>query len=212
MNENVPTDPNALKVEMIGEERVVPKGQPDATGLLTSLIDIPLPELQQGFANLARMVEEPAMMDGSPVVPCAITVGADGQGVNLAAPYNMTCDIPFPRLVALVERMFDSVSRMIVIQEHSVGDRREPSRRQIVGHLDPYYGSLTVFQSYRGEYLTGDNHPEVTQLFYLDRRELLSFYLVAKLHLSGVRRREDMDPYILGWHACDIRHDEGGKR
>ena len=201
-------DGDGLVIEIIGdEEPVIGPPVPIGNGvmdLFTGMLDMPLEGLSMGVMNISRMVAEPQNMDGALINPCTIVISPDGLGVSLSAHYNMTIDIPFNRLVAMVERMYTPNMATVVIQEHAVGGYKQPAQRQILGLVNPFYAKITILQSYSGEYLTEEKAPEVVQHFYVDRSELAPFYLTAKLHLMGMERRLAMDPYTLGWNGFDI--------
>jgi len=205
LNETVCND--GLVIEMIGaaSDPKQPASPDNAIiDLLTATRSMPLAGLTWGLANITKMVAEPQSMEGTVMSPSVILISSDGQGVTLCAPYNMNVDIPFAPLAAMVERMFTPSMATVVIQEHASGGNKQPPKRQILGQINPFYSMVTIYQGYAGQYLTAEKAPEVIQHFYVDRGDLMHFYITAKLHLQAVRRREDMESYILGWKGFDI--------
>jgi len=117
----------------------------------------------------------------------------------------MVLYLPLDKFIALVEGMNDERSANVIVQNHKIGEEgRQDSRGQIIARLNPVNSAIQAVHGVVGKPIKAASDITMTSVYYLDRKDLLSFYVAAKVQLGTEDQLESLIAAHDGWRGYSI--------
>lgn len=164
--------------------------------------------MTQGIANLAAL---PAL-DPANKVPgkefergiMGLKTSQKGLRIAVAGGKVMVRYMALDKFVALVEKMNDKESATILLQNFSDQEDGRMARGQILARINPQYSALTVIQGVTGRIIRGPQDIALYDVYYLDKQDLMAFYVAAKFQLGNEDQLDSMIAAFDGWKAFSV--------
>lgn len=164
--------------------------------------------LAQGIKNLAALPD----LDPNNKIPgkefergvMGLKVNQRGLSVAIACGKVMVRRIPLEKFVALVEHMHDDESASVMLQNFSDQEDGRMAKGQILGRINPKYSAITVIQGVTGRIIRGPGDIALYDVYYLDKKDMMSFYLAAKFQLGNEDQLDSMIAAFDGWKAFSV--------
>lgn len=183
----------------------------DASNLLSDTLSPVIdnsPELALGIANLSGLPElNPAnKVPGKDFEAGVMGLKTTLKGIRIviACGKMMVRYLPMEKYVALVEHMYDDESASVMLQNFSDQEDGRMAKGQILGRINPQYSAITVIQGVTGRIIRGPSDIALYDVYYLDKADMLAFYLTAKFQLSNEDQLDSMIAAFDGWKAFSV--------
>lgn len=115
--------------------------------------------------------------------------------------------IPLGKFIAMVEKLHDSESATIMIQNFKDQEEYQSSKGQVLARINPQSSAITFIQGVTGRIVRGPRDIALFDVYYIDRIDLMSFYVAAKAQISNADELEAMIQAYDGWKAFDVPLD-----
>jgi len=165
-----------------------------------------------GIANLARLPEfDPSGKTPGPLPGKEFDAGVMGikstrkeLKITVACGKAMVRFIPFDKYVAMIEHMHDAETATIMLQNFSENDENRAARGQILGRINADYSAITIIQGVTGRIIRGPSDIALYDVYYLNKQDMLSFYLACKFQLGNEDQLDSMIAAFDGWKAFSV--------
>lgn len=172
----------------------------------------PAIEEKEGFArgveNLHSLPEldEKRAVPGKPFEKGIIGLRTSKKGLRIAIACGKTQVryLPLEKYVALVEKMFDSESASIMLQNFTDQEDGRMARGQVLARINPKFSAITVIQGVTGRIVRGPHDIALYDVYYLDKKDLMAFYVTAKFQLGNEDQLDSMIAAYDGWKAFNV--------
>lgn len=164
----------------------------------------------QGLANLKALPVKQVKVAGK---PCEVTgvlgfrKGSRGLQLAMACGKAMVRYIDLRKFMAMVEFAHDEESSTIMLQNFSESEENSSGRGQILGRLLLANSAIVIIQGVVGRVVRGPSDIALFDAYYLDRKDLFTFYLAAKAQISNQDQLETMIAAFDGWKAFQVPSD-----
>ena len=115
--------------------------------------------------------------------------------------------IPLDKYIAMVENMHDKDAATIMLQNFTESDDGRGSKGQILGRINAASSAITIIQGVTGRIIRGASDIALFDVYYIDRKDLTSFYLAAKHQIGNADKLETMITTFDGWKAFSVPLD-----
>jgi hypothetical protein len=115
--------------------------------------------------------------------------------------------IPLGKYIAMVENLHDPDSATIMIQNFTDQEEYQSSKGQELARINPKSSAITFIQGVTGRIVRGPRDIALFDVYYIDRTDMMAFYLAAKAQISNADELEAMIQAYDGWKAFDIPLD-----
>ena len=115
--------------------------------------------------------------------------------------------IPLAKYIALVENLHDPDSATIMIQNFKDQDEYQSSKGQVLARIIPDSSAISIIQGVTGRVVRGPRDIALFDVYYIDRTDMMAFYLAAKAQISNKDELEAMIQTYEGWKAYDVPLD-----
>lgn len=202
----------------MSQEKPVGNKAPAARTALQEIYNNLLDQSGHGFStgvmNLSRLPVfdpdngTPAPVPGQAEVKYGV-IGFRRNGGKLtlaiACGTAMVLYLPLDKFVAVVEGMHDERSANVIVQNHKAAEKgQEDSRGQIIARLNPVNSAIQAVHGVVGKPIKSASDITMTSVYYVDRKDLLSFYLAAKAQLGTEDQLEGLIAAHDGWRGYSI--------
>jgi hypothetical protein len=154
-----------------------------------------LPELDSGNAVPGKPFEKGVM---------GLRTSQKGLRIAIACGKMQVRYIPLEKYVALVEKMHDSESASIILQNFTDQEDGRMARGQVLSRINPKFSAMTVIQGVTGRIVRGPHDIALYDVYYLDKKDLMAFYITAKFQLSNEDQLDSMIAAYDGWKAFNV--------
>lgn len=166
------------------------------------------PGLSQGIANLSGLPElDPAnKVPGKEFEKGVMGLKHTHKGLRIAIACGkvMVRRLPLEKYIALVEYMHNDESASIMLQNFSDQEDGRMAKGQILGRINPQYSAITVIQGVTGRIIRGPGDIALYDVYYLDKQDMMSFYLAAKFQIGNEDQLDSMIAAFDGWKAFSV--------
>ena len=168
--------------------------------------------LIQGLKNIAAMAPFYGDLKPKPVpgmgemLPGFVAFRRSQKNMNLAVVGGKfpVMYLPMDKLVQVVERMHDPKRRTVIVQNCSDAADSEYARGQILARINPEHSALHVAWGYNSRVIREPDDIAKPGVYYINREDLLPFYLAAKAQLKGGDLLEELLRANEGWREYDL--------
>lgn len=111
------------------------------------------------------------------------------------------------KYIAMIENMHDPETATIMLQNFQDADNQRSARGQVLGRVNPESSAIHVVQGLTGRIIDNPSDIAVFDVYYLDRKDLTSFYLAAKAQGENSDDLETMIATFAEWRTFDVPLD-----
>lgn len=115
--------------------------------------------------------------------------------------------IDLQKFVAMIEKMDDPKSSTIMLLNFQDQEDNRASKGQILGRFNAKNSAIHIIQGLAGRVIRNPSDIALFDVYYLDRVDIMSFYLAAKAQLSNDDTLETMIATYDGWKAFNVPLD-----
>lgn len=169
--------------------------------------------LRKGLANLNRLPPfdaPPPAVHGkkfSPGIMAFRKTGAGKLSITVACGTAQARHIPLAKYVAMVEKLNDPESSTILLQNFQDQDDHRSGRGQELGRINAKSSAIVILQGLTGRIVRSMDDIALHDVYYLDRRDMATFYLAAKAQIGNADQMETMLTAYEGWKAFEVPLD-----
>jgi len=112
--------------------------------------------------------------------------------------------LPLDKLILMVERLHDEKRRTVIVQNCSEDKDSEHSKGQVLARINPQHSALNVIWGRPGMVISDPGDIVKSGVYYINRVDLLFFYLAATSQLKGGDELESLLRANEGWREYDL--------
>lgn len=161
---------------------------------------------KRGLNNLSSLPATPAPLEGKEFSEGCIGFRKQSRGVQLAVACGkaMVRYLDLKKFIAMVEQMDDPRTATIMLQNFTDADDKNGAKGQILGRINPQASAITIIQGVTGRIIRSSSDIALYDIYFINRQELVSFYLASKSQISTADTLESMIAAFDGWKSFDV--------
>lgn len=164
---------------------------------------------RRGLMNLACLPATPAPIKGKEFSEGCMGFRKQSYGIQLAVACGkaMVRYLDLKKFITMVEQMDDPQTATIMLQNSTDSDDSRGAKGQILGRINPKASAITIIQGVTGRIIRGPSDIALYDSYFINRKDLTSFYLASKAQISTADTLETMIAAFDGWKAFDVPLD-----